>query len=326
MKTKLIISLSIIIMLPIILGVSLVPSEEGEIEQIKGGHVEYSSNSVDANSTDEQKMWDYLMNQYENPVAAAAVLGNAIGESSLVPYRLSNDIDRDMNGEYPFSKEYAQAVDSGEITRDEFIFGAKAPVGYDSFGLFNWYGESRKKALYDYAVSRQTSIFDWEMQLDFAYSEIIERYYDLYEILMTETDLKTATDAFTMIFERASNEDIYTNKRLWYAQEIFEKYWGTDSVELKYHKGEILPVNQDYEYMNTEIVYYKNDKTSNIYAYMIQTGLINLGYSIGSPDGYYQTQTEKTVKIFQKDNNLPETGIFTPADWAVLAELNGIER
>lgn len=271
----------------------------------------------------EQEMWNYLMDQYHNPVAAAAIMGNAQGESSLIPYRLSNDIEKGKNGDYPASKGYAERVDNGTITRDAFIY---APAGFDSFGLFAWYGEARKTALYDFAAEKGTSIADWKMQLDFAYKEIIERYPKLYSILMTETDIKTATDAFTQMFERASNDDLYNfDKRTTLAKRFYNRFWGVNELKPLYEYGEMLPIYQSYEYFDKQTVVF-NEKEDNIYAYMLQLGLQNLGYPIGTINGVFGKSTEKAVLQFQKDNGLPETGIFTPADWEVLAELNGIKK
>ena len=273
----------------------------------------------------EQEMWNYLMNQYHNPVAAAAIMGNAQGESSLLPYRLSNDIEKGKNGDYPASKGYAERVDNGTITRDAFI---SAPDPFDSFGLFAWYGGGgeRKANLYDFAAERNTSIADWKMQLDFAYKEIVERYPKLYSILMTETDIKTATDAFTQIFERASNDDLYLfDKRTTLAKRFFNKFWGVNQVDLQYEKNEMLPVYQSFDYLDTEVLM-PDAKRENIYVYMMQTGLNNLGYQAGKLNGVFGYITEQAVLQFQKDNGLPETGIFTPADWEVLAELNGIKK
>ena len=271
----------------------------------------------------EQAMWNYLMDQYHNPVAAAAILGNAQGESSLLPYRLSNDIEKGKNGDYPLSKAYAEKVDNGTISRDDFIY---APAGYDSFGLFAWYGEARKTALYDYAAEKGVSIADWKMQLDFAYKEIIERYYKLYTVLMTETDIKTATDAFTQIYEQASNDDLYNNdKRTTFAKRFYSRFWGVRETIPLYEAQEMLPIYQSYEYFDEQTIGF-DEKVANVYAYMLQIGLLNLDYPVGPASGFFGTSTEQAVLQFQKDNGLPETGIFTPADWAVLAELNGIER
>ena len=271
----------------------------------------------------EQEMWNYLMDQYHNPVAAAAIMGNAQGESSLIPYRLSNDIEKGKNGDYPASKGYAERVDNGTVTRDDFIY---APAGFDSFGLFAWYGEARKTALYDFAAEKGTSIADWQMQLDFAYKEIVERYPKLYSILMTETDIKTATDAFTQLYERASNDDLYNfDKRTTLAKRFYNRFWGVNEFKPRYEYGEMLPIYQSYEYFDKQTVVF-NEKEDNIYAYMLQIGMKNIDYPIDEINGFYGRSTEQAVLQFQKDNGLPETGIFTPADWEVLAELNGIKK
>lgn len=282
-------------------------------------------------------MWDYLMKQYHNPVAAAAIMGNAQGESSLHSYRLGNDVDKDENGEYRISMEFTRRVDSGELNRDGFLF----PEGvYDSYGLFCWYGNGRKGNLYDFAMARGTSVGDWKMQLDFAYKEIIERYFKLYMLLMTCTDIKTVTDAFTTDFEQAARDDIDSGKRTAFAQNYLNEFWGVKEISLEYKEGDMLPIfqtdlgslnyeyNQSYEYMDT-VLLKADEQKSSIYVYMLQTGLENLGYPV-SPDGivnngFFGDTLKKCVLDFQNDYGLEITGVFTPADWHVLAKHNGIE-
>ena len=48
---------------------------------------------------------------------------------------------------------------------------------------------------------------------------------------------------------------------------------------------------------------------SAAYIVFMQNRLIELGYLGDSADGYYGESTEKAVLAFQKNNNLPETGV-----------------
>lgn len=46
--------------------------------------------------------------------------------------------------------------------------------------------------------------------------------------------------------------------------------------------------------------------------YGIQVALKQLGYPIGRPDGVYGGQTEKAVRLFQRNNGLAATGSLNP--------------
>ena len=54
------------------------------------------------------------------------------------------------------------------------------------------------------------------------------------------------------------------------------------------------------------------------YVTLLQTMLVNRGYSLGSVDGIYGSKTENAVRIFQKTNGLTVDGITGPATWAKL--------
>lgn len=56
------------------------------------------------------------------------------------------------------------------------------------------------------------------------------------------------------------------------------------------------------------------------YVTLIQANLINRGYDVGPEgiDGQFGPKTEKALKEFQKDANMPPNGIVGPKMWEVL--------
>ena len=59
----------------------------------------------------------------------------------------------------------------------------------------------------------------------------------------------------------------------------------------------------------------------------MQAALIALGYDLGKwgADGDFGAATEAAVKIFQRDHDLPQTGIFGPTAQATVGRLTAAE-
>ena len=54
---------------------------------------------------------------------------------------------------------------------------------------------------------------------------------------------------------------------------------------------------------------------------LVQHRLKNLGFYDGIENGIYDVRTERTVKKFQKINNLPATGVVTIKEYVLLGLL-----
>ena len=50
----------------------------------------------------------------------------------------------------------------------------------------------------------------------------------------------------------------------------------------------------------------------------VQTALRRAGYEPGPVDGKAGAMTRRAIREFQKDSNLPETGVADPATWDLL--------
>ena len=292
-----------------------VAGEEKPVNHFTGAKTAHKDKQIeiveDERSLEEQ-IWEYLVNQYENEYAAAALMGNADFESALCPYRTEGDKVIDEDGIYTFSKEYTRQVDENEIDRETFAYAG--PKG-GAYGLFAWTSAGRKEGLYDLAKERNVSISDWRMQLDYAYNEIVERYYDLYYALITAESIQEATEAFGINFEQAENIGYTVIRRTEIAQEYFDKY-GSSSFTPKYTKGEIIPVNNSYDYLNYE--FEQDIKNTNIYVYIAQIVLNYKGYLNSEPCGYYGDEMAESIMKIQEDYKIEPDGALDQEVWQLL--------
>ena len=111
-----------------------------------------------------------------NAAAACGVLANLQAESgmqsaiceTLCLNRLKE------NGKVYTSATYTAAVDSGKISRAEFL--NPLPGKQYGYGLVQWTSPSRKAGLYDYAKKKGVSIGDMTMQLEYLAIEL-PKYY-----------------------------------------------------------------------------------------------------------------------------------------------------
>lgn len=264
----------------------------------------------------EQEIWDYIVGQYGNQYAAAALMGNSDYEMAFCSYRTEGDWAREPDGSYPFSLEYTAKVDSGEVNRADFSSAGPNGGGY---GLFAWTSAGRKEGLYDLAVSRGVSVSDWQLQLDYAYQEIVERYHALYCILMTADNLRDATWAFGYYFEQPINFEASVGRRVEIAQEYYNKY--ADHAFICVNRPDtLLPVNGSFDYL--EHTYVENDMSIFLPVYMAQQMLVKMGYMKDAPSGYLGPKTAAAIESLQFDYNLALTGELDPDVWRVLYEEN----
>lgn len=165
-------------------------------------------------NSNEEKIWNFLKNKGLNDYGCAGCMGNLFAESALNSSNLQNTYERSLG--YSDSS-YVSAVDNGSYTN--FIYDAAG------FGLVQWTYWSRKKALLDYAKSRNASIGDLEMQLEFLYKELSESYPAVLMTLKNATSVLEASNAMLLKYERPADQSTSTqNKRASYGQTYYDKY------------------------------------------------------------------------------------------------------
>lgn len=146
--------------------------------------------------SNEKIIWDYLKQKGLSDYGAAGLMGNLYAESGLNPQNLQNTYEKKLG--YT-DVSYTDAVDSGSYSN--FVNDS---AGY---GLAQWTFWSRKKALFLFAKSREKSIGDLNMQLDFLMKELREGYIGVLNTLCNATSVLEASNEVLFRFERPANQD-----------------------------------------------------------------------------------------------------------------------
>lgn len=163
--------------------------------------------------TNEQKIWNYCKSKGLNDYGIAGLLGNLYAESGLKSNNLQNTYETKLGYS---DDQYVIAVDNG--TYKNFVYDAAG------FGICQWTYWSRKKSLYEYAKSKNKSIGDLEVQLDYLYKELSENYKSVLNTLKTAKSVKEASNAVLLKFECPYDQSAAVqNKRASYGQNYYNK-------------------------------------------------------------------------------------------------------
>ena len=175
-----------------------------EIKQIK--HIDDS---------DAEIIWEFLNERIGNPFGTAGLMGNLYAESTLV----SNILQFTYQTALGYSSEsYTEAVDSGNYA--DF---ASDLAGY---GLAQWTLGIRKEKLLAYARSKDVSVGDLGMQLEFLWSELTADYPVTLNILKSSENVQTASDAVLTQFERPRDQsDEVRKKRASFGEIYYERFF-----------------------------------------------------------------------------------------------------
>ena len=191
----------------------------------------------------EKQIWDFLKAEGFNDYGVAGLMGNLYAESSLKPTNMQNSYESKLGYN---DTTYTEAVDNGTYTN--FV---KDAVGY---GLAQWTYWSRKQNLLNYAKSKNKSIGDLNMQLEFLVKELKESYTNsVYNVLKNATSILEASNAVLLKFERPANMSTSVQSaRASYGQTIYNRCVGTSSADTEekgmneYKKGEKTQVSKNF--------------------------------------------------------------------------------
>lgn len=162
-----------------------------------------------------KQIYDFLLDKIGNPIGVCALMGNLYVESHLNPELLESSKAKKMG---ITAKEYADKIDSGEITRDAFCHDG---AGY---GLAQWTFWSRKQGLYDYVKAENKSIRDLNSQLGYLWKEL-QGYKAVISALTSATDLRTASDVVALKYEKPEHtEEKYLQNRADYGQKYYDEF------------------------------------------------------------------------------------------------------
>lgn len=194
--------------------------------------------------TNEQLIWNYFKSHGLNDFGTAGLMGNLYAESGLNPKNLQQTYERKLGyGD----DSYTDAVDHGIYTN--FV---KDSAGY---GIAQWTFWSRKQALFSFAKSREKSIGDLNMQLDFLMKELREGYIGVLNTLCNATSVLEASNEVLFRFERPANQDESVQaKRCAFGQRYYDLFanrqneYGFDFAELFAELRKALQNNKCSEY------------------------------------------------------------------------------
>lgn len=179
--------------------------------------------------TAEEQIWNFSMARVGNAYGVAALMGNLDAESGLNPKNLENLCERrlkDAGKLYCTDESYTAAVDSGKISREEFLH--PLPGKQYGYGLPQWTSAERKAGLYDYVKSKGVSIGDLEAQLEYLFKELSARYKTVLNALKTASSVREASDIVLEKFESPEDQsEAVKVKRAGYGQKYYEKYAGS---------------------------------------------------------------------------------------------------
>lgn len=194
--------------------------------------------------TNEQLIWNYFKSHGLNDFGTAGLMGNLYAESGLNPKNLQQTYERKLGYN---DDSYTDAVDHGIYTN--FV---KDSAGY---GIAQWTFWSRKQALFSFAKSREKSIGDLNMQLDFLMKELREGYIGVLNTLCNATSVLEASNEVLFRFERPANQDESVQaKRCVFGQKYYDLFanrqneYGFDFAELFAELRKALQNNKCSEY------------------------------------------------------------------------------
>ena len=175
----------------------------------------YNGADIDVDlAQNEVTIWNFFKAKSLTDYAVAGLMGNLYAESGLSQINLQNTGNKSLG---LTDSQYTNAVDSNVYTN--FV---KDSQGY---GLAQWTYHTRKKALLEYAKSKNTSIGDLQTQLEFLYKELSTSYKTQLNKINKATSVKEASDVILKEYEQPANQgSTVQTKRANYGNNYYNKY------------------------------------------------------------------------------------------------------
>lgn len=195
-------------------------------------------------------IWKYFKNNGLNDYGCAGLMGNLYAESLLIPTNMENYYESRLGYN---DTTYTQAVDNGLYTN--FV---KDCVGY---GLAQWTYWTRKQGLLAFAKSKNVSIGDLNMQLEYLMKELREEYPGVLNILKNATTITEASNAVLMQFERPADQSASVQKqRADFGQNYYKKFAKQVSISQSIQD----PVAKVIQIARAEIGYIEKASNANL--------------------------------------------------------------
>ena len=167
---------------------------------------------------------DYLMSNGFSKAGAAGIMAN-IANESYPAFEPSSLELRSIHKTGISSDQYTALVDSGEISKSEFIVSSSFGLysgGRYGYGLCGFTDPKVKAYLYHYTVEQGKSVGSISGQLDSLLAYLSDNNPDLLSRLKNAEDPEAAASAFLREYERCAKMRIAEIKRAAAARSIYE--------------------------------------------------------------------------------------------------------
>lgn len=166
-------------------------------------------------NTNEQAIWDYLIQRIPNPFGVAGLMGNLYAESGFNPQNLQNSYNTKLGMS---DAEYTQYTDLGSYKNF-----AGDGAGY---GLAQWTYHSRKAGLLKTAQDMGRSVGDLDAQLQWLWDEL-NQYSAVLRVLQSAASVREASDKVMISYEKPANQSEAARlKREQYGIRFYEEHAG----------------------------------------------------------------------------------------------------
>ena len=183
------------------------------------------------------KVNDYARKAYKaytafglTPEGACGLMGNQYPESAGF---LANRLEflcikrYKEKGKTYTDDSYTQAVDSGKISRAEFL----SPMGkHYGYGLVQWTTSDRKAGLYDRAKKQGVSIADEDLQIEYVLWELEHRFPKVLQKLKTTKSVQEASDYVLQYYEQPNGWQGMKQTRASYGQTYYKELAGKEKT------------------------------------------------------------------------------------------------
>lgn len=187
-------------------------------------------------NNNEERIWNYLTAAGMTACGAAGLMGNLYAESGLSPVNLQNSFEKKLG--------YTDATYTAAVDSEAYDNFAKDSAGY---GLAQWTYHTRKAALLAFAKAAGKSVGDLETQLAFLVKELREGFKLVHYVLVTATDVKTASNVVLLQFEKpAGQSETAKERRARYGQIYYNRYAKGDTMTEQEARAKVVSIAQSY--------------------------------------------------------------------------------
>lgn len=229
---------------------------------------------------------------------ALAMTGNFAEESNNISCRVQGDFSKG----FLMSVSYTSDVDSGVISKHQFVHSGPGGGGY---GLAQWTWPPRKERLYDFARQSKKSIGDEQMQVAFAVKELKQDFPSLWQSLCNTDDLHSAVSNVCYLYENPAVKNVEA------------RYKAALDIEASLGAQEPSFAPAESEYWPPRTV----DKSMNGPDVEVLRAVLKARGFVVSAGDVFDGAVDDAVRKFQVEKKLTVDGVVGPKTWAELLKI-----